>query len=67
MERAICTYGDFFRVHSTDRKNDSYVLLNPEHVKQVLITNSANYRKGVGFERVKMLLGNGIIVSDGEQ
>ena len=24
------------------------------------------YRKGPGFERVKMLLGNGLIVSDGE-
>jgi cytochrome P450 len=66
LERAILAYGDCFRVQSTDRKDDSYVLLNPEHVKHVLLTNSANYRKGVGFERVKMLLGNGIIVSDGD-
>ena len=66
LERAIPAYGDCFRVQSTDRKDDSYVLLNPEHVKHVLITNHTNYQKGVGFERVKMLLGNGIIVSDGD-
>jgi cytochrome P450 len=40
-------------------------LNDPEHIKQVLMSNRDNYVKGVGFERVEMLLGHGIIVSDG--
>ncbi len=32
----------------------------------MLVSNHKNYAKGVGFERVAMLLGNGIIVSDGD-
>jgi cytochrome P450 len=43
------------------------VVSNPEFLKHILLTNHENYVKGVGFERVKMLLGNGIIVSDGEE
>jgi cytochrome P450 len=38
---------------------------DPDVIKHILIKNNKNYLKGVGFERVKMLLGNGIIVSDG--
>ena len=37
----------------------------PDDVRHVLVGNHRNYTKGVGFERVAMLLGNGIIVSDG--
>ena len=60
-------YGDFFCVQSKDRRDPSFVVSNPEYIKQILLTNHENYAKGVGFERVKMLLGNGIIVSDGEE
>jgi cytochrome P450 len=42
------------------------VINDPALIRQVLVGNHTNYCKGVGFERVKMLLGNGIIVSDGE-
>ncbi len=35
-------------------------------MKQVLVGRTQNYVKDLGFERVKMLLGNGIIVSGGE-
>ena len=33
---------------------------------RILIANHRNYTKGVGFDRIKILLGNGIIVSEGE-
>ncbi|ASJ72575.1 cytochrome P450 [Granulosicoccus antarcticus] len=59
-------YGDIVNVTPRVRKSQALVLNNPEHVKHVLIGNHRNYAKGVGFERVKMLLGNGIIVSDGD-
>ena len=58
-------YGDIVCVHSDERRNPTYLLNDPEHIKQVLMSNRENYVKGVGFERVEMLLGHGIIVSDG--
>lgn len=67
LARWIPEYGDFFCVQSRDRRDPSFVVSNPEYIKQILLTNHENYAKGVGFERVKMLLGNGIIVSDGEE
>lgn len=66
LERLTAEYGETLCVHSADRKDLSYVLHDPAHIRHVLVTNHGNYVKGVGFERVKMLLGNGIIVSDGE-
>ena len=59
-------YGDIVMVRPVSRSAPSIVINNPDYVKQVLISNHRNYRKGVGFERIKMLLGNGIIVSDGD-
>jgi len=58
-------YGDIFRVTQATRKDPLLVINHPDAIKHVLVTNSKNYIKGVGFELVKMLLGNGIIVSDG--
>ena len=34
-------------------------------VRKLLVRHHTRYKKGPGFERVKMLLGNGLIVSDG--
>ncbi|WP_455206439.1 cytochrome P450 [Kaarinaea lacus] len=59
------TYGDIFRVQQVTRKGSMLVINHPDAIKHVLVSNSKNYAKGVGFELVKMLLGNGIIVSDG--
>ncbi len=59
-------YGDLYALAPLRRRNPSVVVNDPDVVRQVLIGNHRNYRKGVGFERVKMLLGNGIIVSDGD-
>ena len=60
------SYGDVVRVRTVTRPADSLVLFNPDHLRWVLLTNRQNYRKGVGLERVRMLLGNGLIVSDGD-
>jgi cytochrome P450 len=67
LSRWVPEYGDIFTLQSTDRRDPSLVVSNPEYIRQVLLTNHENYAKGVGFERVKMLLGNGIIVSDGDE
>ena len=44
----------------------TWVFNHPDDVRRILITNHRNYAKGVGFDRIKILLGNGIIVSEGE-
>lgn len=37
----------------------------PNLIHRILVKHHGKFHKGPGFERVKMLLGNGIIVSDG--
>jgi enediyne biosynthesis protein E7 len=59
-------FGDIYRVHSPARRGYVYVINHPDDVKRVLVSNHANYRKGFGLDRVRMLLGNGIVTSDGE-
>ena len=39
---------------------------DPAEIRKILVRQHGRYRKGPGFERVKMLLGNGLIVSDGD-
>jgi cytochrome P450 len=60
------TYGDIFTVHSPARDRHTVVVIHPDYVKRVLVDNRHNYQKGTGFDRVKMLLGNSIIASDGD-
>ena len=59
-------FGDIYRVYSPSRREYVYVINHPDDVKRVLVTNHANYHKGFGLDRVRMLLGNGIVTSDGE-
>ena len=63
-----CTaaHGDLYRVHSPGRKRDTWICNHPDDIKRLLVTNHRNYTKGVGLDRVKILLGNGIMVSEGD-
>ena len=62
----LAQHPDICLIRSRSRVNDSCLINAPDLIKRVLIDNHRNYVKGTGFERVKLLLGNGIIVSDGE-
>src|SRR5687768_9438751 len=62
----VAQYGDIFRVFSPITRREIYVFNDPECVKHVLIANPQNYTKGLGIERVGILLGQGIMVSEGE-
>jgi len=44
----------------------AYFINDATEVRRILTRRHAKYHKGPGFERVKMLLGNGLIVSDGD-
>jgi cytochrome P450 len=45
---------------------DVYVVSDPEHADHVLRTNWQNYKKGLAIKRIGLLLGNGLMVSEGE-
>ena len=61
----LAEYGDICRIPPVNRTHDTYLINHPDYIRHVLLNNADKYYKGPGFERVKMLLGNGIIVSDG--
>jgi cytochrome P450 len=44
----------------------AYFVNDASEVRRILVRRHGRYHKGPGFERVKMLLGNGLIVSDGD-
>ena len=58
-------YGDIVSVTKPNGKL-AYFINNIDEIRRILTRRHTKYHKGPGFERVKMLLGNGIIVSDGE-
>ena len=58
--------GGLFRIHAPGRGSDTWIVNNPADIKRVLVTNHRNYTKGVGLDRVRILLGNGIMTSEGE-
>jgi cytochrome P450 len=43
-----------------------YVTRDPQHAQHVLRDNWRNYKKGLAIKRVALLLGNGLMVSEGE-
>ncbi len=66
MVELFARHGDTYRVFVPARKSYTYVIHHPDDVKRVLVGNHKNYTKGVGLDRVKILLGKGIMTSEGE-
>ena len=66
MVELFARYGDSYRVFSPTRKAYTYVVHHPDDVKRVLVSNHRNYTKGMGLDRVKILLGKGLMTSEGE-
>jgi cytochrome P450 len=59
-------HGDIFRFHSPSQRADLWLINHPDDVKRVLVSNHKNYTKGLGLDRVRILLGHGIMTSEGE-
>ena len=57
------TYGDLV----TYRLGGETIFLvsDPQHIKDILVTNNRNFTKSRGLERTKRLLGNGLLTSEG--
>jgi cytochrome P450 len=57
-------FGDIFK--ASIYGVTAYVTRNSLHANHVLADNSHNYRKGLATKRIAMLLGNGLMVSEGQ-
>jgi cytochrome P450 len=66
MRTYFAEYGDIYRVFAPSRGVFNYVINHPDDIKRVLLSNHRNYTKGEGMDRVKILLGNGIMTSEGD-
>jgi cytochrome P450 len=58
------SYGDIYC--TTIFGKNAYVISSPQYAQHVLRNNWTNYKKGLAIKRVAMLLGNGLMVSEGE-
>jgi cytochrome P450 len=66
MTELFARHGDTYRFYSPARKAEMWVINHPDDVKRVLVSNHKNYTKGSGLDRVKILLGHGIMTSEGD-
>jgi cytochrome P450 len=66
LYRLFQRYGDICRIYTPALGRHVWLVSAPEAARGVLVLNHRNYVKGIGIERVRILLGNGLMVSDGE-
>lgn len=64
LGRQFSTYGDIFKCNLYG--TDSYAIRDPEFAHHILVENWQNYVKGQIIERVALLLGNGLMASEGD-
>ncbi len=66
LSELVATNGNVFKAKFPDQDNWVYNIRDPEMAKHMLVTNYKNYKKGVGIKQINVLLGRGIIVSEGD-
>ena len=64
FENLARQYGDisYFKLGP----QEAFFLNHPDLIKDVLVTNSQNFMKGLALQRAKRLLGTGLLTSEGE-
>lgn len=64
--RAASEYGEV--VHFRFGPNRQvFLLTNPDHIKEVLVTKQAKFRKGKGLQIARAVVGDGILTSEGQK
>src|SRR5437899_5450504 len=62
----MSTARDFGDIACFGAGSQQYFLVNhPDHIKDILVTHHADFKKGRGLERAKRMLGNGLLTSEG--
>ncbi len=56
-------YGDVVRYEFGPKV--AHLVVHPDDVKRVLVDNEKNYVKGMGYDKVRLILGNGLFTSEG--
>jgi cytochrome P450 len=64
MSNQFERFGDIYKASILG--NDVYVIRDPRYAMHVLVRNWQNYNKGQIIKRIAFLLGNGLMVSEGE-
>jgi cytochrome P450 len=64
LETTARNHGDI--VHFRLGPQDIYLVSNPEWIKDILVTHQTNFTKSRFLERAKILLGEGLLTSEGE-
>jgi cytochrome P450 len=65
LSNAAREYGDlvYFRVAS----QHMYLVNHPDYVREILVNNQGNFIKSRALQRAKVLLGEGLLTSEGQQ
>ena len=58
-------YGNIVTIKNKNGRSALFIN-DPSEIHQILVRNYNKYAKGPGFERIEMLLGSGLIVSNGD-
>src|SRR5688572_28155023 len=65
LQKLTTQYGDVVGFHVG---RQPFVVLNhPDYVRDVLVTRHQLFHKGIGLQRAKLLLGEGLLTSEGAQ
>lgn len=64
--RSLHEYGDVVRFPSLLRHLSWYGVWHPDGVEHVLRANWRNYHKGIFYDTLKSLVGNGLLTSEGD-
>lgn len=65
MSRLQREYGDVVKIPLGAR--GLYLLAHPDHSRDVLVTHQRNFKKGRALEQARLLLGNGLLTSEGDE
>lgn len=59
-------YEGIFRVRTARFLEQIVIVSKPEYIKHILQDNNKNYQKSHGYKIMKLLVGNGLLTSEGE-
>ncbi len=62
--RAARDYGDIVLLRQLN--TPLYLVSRPDYIESVLVTNNQNFVKSIGLRRSRLLLGNGLLTSEGD-
>jgi cytochrome P450 len=66
LQRAAEQHGDVVHFRFGPSRH-MYLLTNPEHIKEVLVTKQAHFRKAKGLQVARAVVGDGILTSEGQK